>query len=75
MEGLFETQQGAPIAILGQPNMAKKRLDNPLLVPRMLSLVTHQRWMAEVKGLDRFPSDRWPDNIPLLYYLNPARTP
>jgi len=68
MEGLFETQRGAPIAILGQPDMAKKRLDNPLLVPRMLSLVTYQRWMAEVKGLDMFPSDRWPDNIPLLYY-------
>jgi len=68
MEGLFETQQGAPIAILGQPDIAKKRLDNPLLIPRMLSLVTYQRWMAEVKGLDRFPSDRWPDNIPLLYY-------
>lgn len=68
MEGLFETVQGAPIAILGQPDMEKKRLDNPLLIPRALSLLTYQRWMAEVKGLDAFDAAQWPDNIPLLYY-------
>ncbi|HXE75483.1 MAG TPA: cytochrome ubiquinol oxidase subunit I [Candidatus Xenobia bacterium] len=68
MEGLFETQEGAPIAILGQPDVEKKRLDNPLLIPRMLSFLTHRRWMAEVKGLDQFPKENWPDNIPLLYY-------
>jgi len=68
MEGLFETQQGAPIAILGQPDTEKRRLDNPFLIPRLLSFITYQRWSAEVKGLDRFPRDEWPDNVPLLYY-------
>ena len=34
----------------------------------MLSFITYQRWAAEVKGLDAFPRDTWPDNIPLLYY-------
>ncbi len=68
MEGLFETVEGAPLAILGQPDVARKRLDNPLEVPRMLSFLTYQRWMAEVRGLDAFPEDQWPDNIPLLYY-------
>jgi cytochrome d ubiquinol oxidase subunit I len=68
MEGLFETVEGAPIAILGQPDGARKRLDNPLLIPNALSMMTYQRWMAEVKGLDRFPEEDWPDNIPLLYY-------
>ena len=68
MEGLFETTEGAPIAILGQPDMQKKRLDNPLLVPRALSFITYQRWMAEVKGLDAFPESAWPDNVPLLYF-------
>jgi cytochrome d ubiquinol oxidase subunit I len=68
MEGLFETTQGAPLAILGQPDVEKRRLDNPAVVPRMLSFLTYRRWMAEVKGLDAFrPEDR-PDNIPLLYY-------
>ncbi len=68
MEGLFATQQGAPIAIIGQPDLQNKRLDNPLQVPHVLSFLTYRRWMSEVKGLDAFPQQDWPDNIPLLYY-------
>ena len=68
MEGHFETATGAPIAILGQPDIAKRRLDNPFLVPGLLSFITHKRWEAEVRGLDAFPPEQWPDNIPLLYY-------
>ncbi len=68
MEGLFETVEGAPLAILGQPDVEKQRLDNPLTLPRMLSFITYRRWNAEVKGLDAFPREDWPDNIPLLYY-------
>ncbi len=68
MEGLFETSEGAPIAILGQPDTDTMKLDNPLLVPQALSFLTYRRWGAEVKGLKDFPRDLWPDNIPLLYY-------
>jgi cytochrome d ubiquinol oxidase subunit I len=68
MEGLFQTAQGAPLAILGQPDVENLRLDNPLIIPNALSFLTYRRWHAEVRGLDAFPPDRWPDNIPLLYY-------
>ncbi len=68
MEGLFETKQGAPLAILGQPDLEKKRLDNPLILPRALSFLTYRRWKAEIKGLDVFPQADWPDKIPLVYY-------
>jgi len=68
MEGLFETQTAAPIAILGQPDTEKLKLDNPFTIPGVLSFLTYRRWTAEVKGLDAFPRDLWPDNIPLLYY-------
>ena len=68
MEGLFHTQAGAPLAILGQPDMENQRLDNPLVVPNALSFLTYRRWKAEVKGLSDFSRDWWPDNIPLLYY-------
>ncbi len=68
MEGLFETSNGAPIALIGQPDPDKLALDNPILVPRALSFLTYRRWEAEVKGLKDFPRDQWPDNIPLLYY-------
>lgn len=68
MEALFKTEAGAALVILGQPNTAEQKLDNPLTVPRVLSFLTYRRWEAEVKGLDAFPRDQWPDNIPLLYY-------
>ncbi|MGZ4789400.1 MAG: cytochrome ubiquinol oxidase subunit I, partial [Terriglobales bacterium] len=68
MEGLYETQQGAPLHIMGQPDDTKQKIDNPLSVPKMLSFLTYKRWNAEVKGLDAFPKDQQPDNIPLLYF-------
>jgi cytochrome bd ubiquinol oxidase subunit I len=68
MEGLFETQSGAPVAILGQPDVPRRTLDNPLMIPRALSFLTYRQWAAEVKGLDDFPRTEWPDNIPLLYF-------
>lgn len=68
MEGLFQSQQGAPLAILGQPDVEKGKLDNPLEVPNMLSFLTYRHWGADVKGLSDFPQTEWPDQIPLLYY-------
>jgi cytochrome d ubiquinol oxidase subunit I len=68
MEGLFESQSGAPLAILGQPDVEKRRLDNPLEIPRMLSFLTYQEWGAHIKGLEGFPHDLWPDRVSLLYY-------
>jgi cytochrome d ubiquinol oxidase subunit I len=68
MEGLFKTEQGASMVILGQPNTAEQRIDNPITIPGALSFITYRRWGAEVKGLDAFPEDQRPGNIPLLYY-------
>ena len=33
MEGLFDTEDGAPLAIIGQPDMERRRLDNPIVIP------------------------------------------
>ena len=68
MEGLFETSHGAPIVFIGQPDTDRLTLDNPILIPGVLSFLTYRRWEAEVKGLKDFARDLWPDNIPLLYY-------
>jgi len=68
MEGLFVSQESAPLAILGQPDVQKRQLDNPLQVPSMLSFLTYKKWSAHVRGLDAFPQTDWPDNIELLYY-------
>lgn len=68
MEGLFETKQGAELILIGQPDMDKLKMDNPIHIPKLLSFLTYSRWRAEVKGLDAFPREKWPTNIPLLYY-------
>jgi cytochrome d ubiquinol oxidase subunit I len=68
MEGLFKTEQPAGIIILGQPDVDNQTLDNPIIVPGVLSFLTYRHWSAEVKGLNAFPRDQWPDNINLLYY-------
>jgi cytochrome d ubiquinol oxidase subunit I len=68
MEALFQDQAGAPLVLIGQPDVDAKKIDNPIIIPRMLSFLTYRRWNADVKGLNSFPQDSWPDNIPLLYY-------
>jgi cytochrome bd ubiquinol oxidase subunit I len=68
MEGLFQGRPDAPLLILGQPDEQQGRIDNPLEVPGMLSMLTYKRWNAHVQGLDAFPKQDWPSNIPLLYY-------
>jgi cytochrome d ubiquinol oxidase subunit I len=68
MEGLFESKPGAELAILGQPDVAHRRLENPVVVPGMLSFLVYGSFGSTVTGLDAFPQDRWPDNIEFLYY-------
>lgn len=68
MEGHFHTEDGAALSLLGQPDMDKLALDNPVQVPRALSFMTHQRWDARIEGLTSFDRALWPDNVPLLYY-------
>jgi cytochrome d ubiquinol oxidase subunit I len=68
MEGLFNTEAGAGIVLIGQPDTANNRLDNPIIVPNILSFLTYKRWSAEIKGINAFPADQRPDQIDLLYY-------
>ena len=68
MEGHFESAPRAGLVVIGQPNVAERRLDNPVVIPWVLSFLAYGTFHAEVKGLDAFPHDVWPDNIELLYY-------
>jgi len=68
MEGVFDGGPEAPLAIIGQPNMKAGRLDNPIEVPAVLSFLAYGSFGSTVQGLNDFPADEWPDNIPLLYY-------
>jgi cytochrome d ubiquinol oxidase subunit I len=68
MEGLFSTQTGAAIVLLGQPNQETRTIDNPLAVNDVLSFLVYGTTKAEVTGLDKFPRDQWPEPLPLLFY-------
>ncbi len=68
MEGEFETSDRAGLAILGQPNVAEHRLENPIVVPRVLSFLAYGSFGASVRGLDDIPRDDWPDNVELVYF-------
>jgi len=68
MESLFESQPGAPLVIIGQPDVQARKIDNPLIVPKALSFLTYRRWSARVEGLSEFPPHLWPENVALLYY-------
>ena len=68
MEGHFHTEDGAGLVIIGQPNVPELKLDNPLVIPNLLSFITYQRWNATVLGLNEYDRSLWPDNIELLYY-------
>ena len=68
MEALFHTQPGAPIVIMGQPDIERRRIDNPIAVNNVLSFLIYGTTRAEVRGLDAFPPETWPTNVPLLYF-------
>ena len=68
MEGLFKSEAGAGIVLMGQPNEETGQIDNPIVVNNVLSFLIYGTTKAEVTGLDRIPRDQWPTALPLLYY-------
>jgi cytochrome d ubiquinol oxidase subunit I len=68
MEGRFVGGSMAGVAVIGQPNVAARRLDNPIEVPGALSFLAYGHFGSYVRGLEEFPEDVWPDNVELLYY-------
>ncbi len=67
-EGLFDGGPNAELAIIGQPNVPQRKLENPIVVPGALSFLAYGSFGTTVKGLNDFPRSEWPDNVELLYY-------
>lgn len=68
MEGVFKSETGAGLVLVGQPNEETGEIDNPIVINNVLSFLIYGTTSAEVKGLDRIPHDQWPTALPLLYY-------
>ncbi len=67
MEGLFGTSHGAPLAIIGMPDIANRRLIDPIFVPDFLSFLAYGNLNANIKGLDAYARELWPP-VELTYY-------
>lgn len=68
MEGKFYASERAELVIIGQPDVKTRTLENPIVVPGILSFLAYGSFGATVYGLTDFPEDQWPDNVELLYY-------
>lgn len=67
MEGLFTTERGASLAIIGMPDTKNKTLIDPIAVPDVLSFLAYGNFRAGVKGLDAYAKTLWPP-VELTYY-------
>jgi cytochrome d ubiquinol oxidase subunit I len=68
MEGLFNSEKGAPLVLMGQPDIEAQKIDNPIVVNNVLSFLIYGTTRAEVQGLNQIPRDQWPSALPLLFY-------
>jgi cytochrome d ubiquinol oxidase subunit I len=68
MEGLFNSEKGAPLVLMGQPDIEAQKIDNPIVVNKVLSFLIYGTTAAEVQGLNQIPRDQWPTALPLLFY-------
>ena len=68
MEGLFHSEKGAALVVMGQPDFEHEKIDNPIAVNKVLSFLIYGTTVAEVQGLDQTPRDQWPTTLPLLFY-------
>jgi len=68
MEGRFDSGTRAPLTLIGQPNVAQRRIENPIRLPAVLSFIAYGSFSSNVQGLAAFPEDQWPQNIEFLYY-------
>ena len=67
MEGLFESTNGAPLAIIGMPDVKNRTLIDPILVPDILSFLAYGNFNANVKGLSAYATELWPP-VELVYF-------
>jgi len=68
MEGRFHDGPYAEMNFIGQPDVDRQKLDNPIYMPGVLSFIAYGSFSSDVKGLNAFPKDQWPTSIEMLYY-------
>jgi len=67
MEGHFETRRGAPLILFGLPDQEAAVVRYAVEIPKMGSLILTHELDGEVKGLEEWPREDWP-NVPLVFW-------
>jgi len=60
MEGLWETQRGAPMKVFGWPDQAAEKTRYAISIPKVSSLILTHSLDGEVKGLKNWPKEDRP---------------
>ncbi|WP_242340358.1 MULTISPECIES: cytochrome ubiquinol oxidase subunit I [unclassified Anaeromyxobacter] len=61
LEGQFRTERGAPLRVGGFPDVEARETRLALEIPYGLSLLAFHDPRAEVRGLEAFPRENWPN--------------
>lgn len=64
-EGIYQTQKGAPLSLFGYVDSKAQKVYG-LEIPKFLSFLLFNDFDAEVKGLDQFKKEDWP-NVSVVY--------
>ena len=66
MEGVWETQTGAPLLLFAIPNEETRKNDYAIEIPKLASFILTHDWNGEVKGLNDF-ADEHPPVAPVFW--------
>ena len=66
MEGIWETQKGAPAILFALPDKAKQTNKYEIAIPKLASLYLTHDWNGEIKGIKEF-GDKHPPVAPVFW--------
>lgn len=66
MEGIWETERGAPLTLLGIPDEAAGTTHFAVKIPKLASLILTHEWNGEIKGINEFKGEH-PPVAPVFY--------
>lgn len=67
MEGLWQTQRGAPMTVLAWPDMAEQKNLFAIDIPHLASVYLTHSWDGEVQGLNSVPASDRP-YVPVVFF-------
>jgi len=67
MEGLWETQRGAPMLLFGWPDQEAEETKYAIEIPKVSSFILTHDFNGEVKGLKEWPREERPPVFPVFW--------